>query len=280
MAWQPWLRGIGIAAILLIYPYVDRAFGLQTLNAVSDAAVYVVLALGLNIVVGYAGLLDLGYAAFFAIGAYTVGIFTWPGHGLEWNFWLVLWISVAVCALFGVIIGSPTLRLRGDYLAIVTLAFGEIVPISIRNLWHVDLRIGDWVLVENFNLTNGPQGLNPVGRPTLFGFEFGFDPLPWYYLILGIAGFTIYVSRQLERSRLGRAWMAIREDETAADCMGINPLRTKLMAFALGAAFSGLGGRFSPPSCRRYFPNCSAFRCRSCCSVWSSLGAWGISVAW
>jgi len=242
VAWQPWLKGIGIAAVLLIYPYLDRALGLQTLNAVTDAAVYVVLALGLNIVVGYAGLLDLGYAAFFAIGAYTVGIFTWPGHGLEWNFWVVLWISVAVCALFGVIIGSPTLRLRGDYLAIVTLAFGEIVPISIRNLWHLDLRLGDWVLVENFNLTNGPQGLNPVGRPTLFGFEFGFDPLPWYYLILSIACLTVYVSHQLERSRLGRAWMAIREDETAADCMGINPIRTKLMAFALGAAFSGLGG--------------------------------------
>src|SRR4029453_3502323 len=99
VAWQRWLRGIGIAAVLLIYPFLDRALGLQTLNAVTDAAVYVVLALGLNIVVGYAGLLDLGYAAFFAIGAYTVGIFTWPGHGLEWNFWFVLGISVAVLSL-------------------------------------------------------------------------------------------------------------------------------------------------------------------------------------
>lgn len=260
MAWQPWLKGIGIAAVLLIYPYLDRALGLQTLNAVTDAAVYVVLALGLNIVVGYAGLLDLGYAAFFAIGAYTVGIFTWPGHGLEWNFWLVLWISVAVCALFGVIIGSPTLRLRGDYLAIVTLAFGEIVPISIRNLWHLDLRLGDWVLVENFNLTNGPQGLNPVGRPTLFGFEFGFDPLPWYYLILSVACLTVYVSHQLERSRLGRAWMAIREDETAADCMGINPIRTKLMAFALGAAFSGLGGAIFAAKLQAIFPELFRFQ--------------------
>src|SRR5918912_775795 len=189
------LKRIAIIAALLLYPFLDRALGFQTLNAVTDAAVYVVLALGLNIVVGYAGLLDLGYAAFFAIGAYTVGIFTWPGHGLEWNFWIVIWISVAVCAFFGVIIGSPTLRLRGDYLAIVTL-----------------------------------------------GFEFGFDPLPWYYMILAIACLTVYVSRQLERSRLGRAWMAIREDETAADCMGINPVSTKLLGFALGASFSGFAG--------------------------------------
>jgi branched-chain amino acid transport system permease protein len=254
------LRSIAIAASLLLYPFLDRALGFQTLNAVTDAAVYVVLALGLNIVVGYAGLLDLGYAAFFAIGAYTVGIFTWPGHGLEWNFWLVLWISVAVCAFFGVIIGAPTLRLRGDYLAIVTLAFGEIVPITIRNLWHVDLRLGDWVLVANFNLTNGPQGLNPVGRPTIIGFEFGFDPLPWYYLILGIACLTVYTSRQLEHSRLGRAWMAIREDETAADCMGINPIRTKLMAFALGAAFSGLGGAFFAAKLQAIFPELFRFQ--------------------
>jgi branched-chain amino acid transport system permease protein len=249
-----------MAAVLLIYPLIDRASGLQTLNAVTDAAVYVVLALGLNIVVGYAGLLDLGYAAFFAIGAYTVGIFTWPGLGLEWNFWVVLWISVGVCALFGVIIGSPTLRLRGDYLAIVTLAFGEIVPITIRNLWHIDLRLGDWVLVENFNLTNGPQGLNPVGRPRLFGFEFGFDPLPWYYMILAIACMTVYVSHRLERSRLGRAWMAIREDETAAACTGINPIRTKLMAFALGAAFSGLGGAFFAAKLQAIFPELFRFQ--------------------
>jgi branched-chain amino acid transport system permease protein len=172
----------------------------------------------------------------------------------------VLWISVAVCACFGLIIGAPTLRLRGDYLAIVTLAFGEIVPISIRNLWHVDIRLGDWVLVENFNLTNGPQGLNPVGRPTMFGVEFSFDPLPWYYLILAIACLTIYTSRQLERSRLGRAWMAIREDETAADCMGIDPIRTKLMAFALGAAFSGLGGAFFAAKLQAIFPELFRFQ--------------------
>src|SRR3970040_918383 len=124
--WQRAIPRIGGAICLLIYPFVDQALNLQTLYAVTDAAVFVVLALGLNIVVGYAGLLDLGYAAFFAIGAYATGIFTWPPHGLEWNFWVVLWISVAVAAFFGVLIGAPTLRVRGDYLAIITLAFGEI----------------------------------------------------------------------------------------------------------------------------------------------------------
>ena len=167
-------RSAGIVA-LLVFPFVDFVWNFQLLNAVTDAAVFVVLALGLNIVVGYAGLLDLGYAAFFAIGAYTTGILTWPPHGLELNFWWAMLLSIPVAALFGIILGAPTLRVRGDYLAIITLAFGEIVPIAFRNLWHIDIRIGNWTLVENFNLTNGPQGLNPVGRPHLFGYEFGFD---------------------------------------------------------------------------------------------------------
>ena len=161
-------RSAGIGALLL-FPFVDLACNWQLLNAVTDAAVFVVLALGLNIVVGYAGLLDLGYAAFFAIGAYTTGILTWPPHGLELNFWWAMLCSVPVAALFGVILGAPTLRVRGDYLAIITLAFGEIVPIAFRNLWHIDIRIGGWTLVENFNLTHGPSGLNPVGRAHLFG---------------------------------------------------------------------------------------------------------------
>src|SRR6266568_3954145 len=215
------LRSIAIAASLLLYPFLDRALGFQTLNAVTDAAVYVVLALGLNIVVGYAGLLDLGYAAFFAIGAYTTGILTWPPHGLELNFWWAMLCSVPVAALFGVILGAPTLRVRGDYLAIITLAFGEIVPIAFRNLWHIDIRIGGWTLVENFNLTNGPQGLNQVGRPHLFGYEFGFAPLSCYSIILAVGFLVIVTKARLENSRLGRAWMAIREDEVAADCMGV-----------------------------------------------------------
>jgi branched-chain amino acid transport system permease protein len=258
------LRGLiawgAAAAVLLGYPFLDRAWNLQTLNAVTDAAVFVVLALGLNIVVGYAGLLDLGYAAFFAIGAYATGIFTWPPHGLEWNFWAVLWISVAVAAFFGVIIGAPTLRVRGDYLAIITLAFGEIVPIAFRNLWLIDIRIGPWVLVENFNLTNGPQGMNPVGRPSILGFEFSFDPLPWYFLILAIGAFAIFAARRLEDSRIGRAWMAIREDETAADCMGVDPIRTKLLAFALGASFSGFAGAVYAAKLQAIFPELFRFQ--------------------
>ena len=252
-----WALGL---TVLMAYPFLDKALNLQTLYATTDAAVFVVLALGLNIVVGYAGLLDLGYAAFFAIGAYTTGVLTWPAHGLEWNFWIVLWVSVAIAALFGILIGAPTLRVRGDYLAIITLAFGEIIPIAFRNLWHIDIRIGRFVLIENFNLTNGPQGLNPVGRPWIFGFEFGFDPLPWYFLILGIGGLVIAASRRLEDSRLGRAWMAIREDETAADCMGIDPIKTKLLAFALGASFSGFAGAFYAAKLQAIFPELFRFQ--------------------
>jgi hypothetical protein len=198
---------LGVAALVL-YPVVDGLFHLHLLNAVTDAAVLVILALGLNIVVGFAGLLDLGYAAFFAIGAYTTGILTWPPHGLELNFWWAMWLSVPVAALFGILIGAPTLRVRGDYLAIITLAFGEIVPIAFRNMWQINLRIGDWTLVHNFNLTNGPQGLNPVGRPHILGYEFGFDPLPWYFLVLAVGALVIFAASRLEKSRLGRAWMA------------------------------------------------------------------------
>jgi branched-chain amino acid transport system permease protein len=237
-----WSGGL---AGLLVYPFVDRAVGLQTLFAVTDAGVFVVLALGLNIVVGYAGLLDLGYAAFFAIGAYTTGILTWPPHGIEWNFWVVMWVGVAIAAFFGVLIGAPSIRARGDYLAIITLAFGEVIPIAIRNLWR---------------LTNGPQGLNPVGRPHILGFEFGFDPLPWYFLILGIGGVVVFASHRLEDSRLGRAWLAIREDETAAACMGINPVRTKLLAFALGASFSGFAGAFYAAKLQAIFPELFRFQ--------------------
>jgi len=245
--------------MLLIFPLLDRVFRWGLVNDVSDVMVLVILALGLNIVVGYAGLLDLGYAAFFAIGAYTTGILTWPAHHLEWNFWIVIWGAVGVAAFFGTIIGTPTLRLRGDYLAIVTLAFGEIVPVVIRNLGSVTIRIGPWHLLTNFNLTNGVQGLNPVGRPAIFGLRFGFDPLPWYYLILLVAGLVIVASRRLEDSRLGRAWMALREDQTAATCMGVDPVRTKLSAFAIGASFSGFSGAFYAAKLQAIFPELFRF---------------------
>jgi branched-chain amino acid transport system permease protein len=245
--------------LLLAFPLVDKAFKWGIVNDVTDVLVLVILALGLNIVVGYAGLLDLGYAAFFAIGAYTTGVLTWPGHPLQWNFWIVIWAAVIVAAFCGIVIGTPTLRLRGDYLAIVTLAFGEIVPIVMRNLGNVTIGIGPWRLLTDYNLTNGVQGLNPVGRPSLFGFKFGFDPVPWYYLILLIAGFIILASMRLQDSRLGRAWMALREDETAADCMGVDPVRTKLSAFAIGASFSGFAGAFYAAKLQAIFPELFKF---------------------
>ena len=247
---------VGLTAVIA-YPLVDKAIRLGTLNSMTDAMVFVVLALGLNIVVGYAGLLDLGYAAFFAIGAYATGILTSPLHDLEWNFWLVIWICAAVASIFGIILGAPTLRLRGDYLAIVTLGFGEIVPIVFRNLDSITI---PFLGIYDFNLTNGVQGLNPVGRPVLFGFEFGFDPLPWYYLILLIGAFVIFASWRLENSRMGRSWMAIREDETAADCMGVDPIRTKLLAFALGASFSGFAGAFYAAKLQAIFPELFKFQ--------------------
>ena len=245
--------------LLLALPLVDKTFKWGIVNDVTDVLVLVILALGLNIVVGYAGLLDLGYAAFFAIGAYTAGVLTWPAHHLEWNFWIVIWAAVIFAAFCGIIIGTPTLRLRGDYLAIVTLAFGEIVPVAIRNMGSVNIGIGPWRLLTDFNLTNGVQGLNPVGRPWIGGFEFGFDPTPWYYLILMIAALVIFASARLQDSRLGRAWMALREDETAADCMGVDPVRTKLSAFAIGASFSGFAGAFYAAKLQAIFPELFKF---------------------
>ena len=246
-----WTVGI---AVLLVLPVIDKVLKLQFLNEFNDVLVLVVLALGLNIVVGYAGLLNFGYAAFFAIGAYTTGVLTWPAHGMAWNFWIVIWVAVVVTALMGIVIATPTLRLRGDYIAIVTLAFGQIVPLLIRNLGDISLSLGPWTLLEHGNLTNGVQGLNPVGRPWIGGFEFGFDAAPWYYLILLIAVLVIFANFRLEHSRLGRAWMALREDETAADCCGVDPVRTKLLAFALGACFSGFAGAFYAAKLQAIFP--------------------------
>lgn len=269
-----------IVVALLIFPWAIRqlemATNLSLLITMNVGLLFVVLALGLNIVVGFAGLLDLGYAAFFAIGAYTVGIFTWPNLGLEWSFWIVIWLSALVAAIFGMIIGAPTLRLRGDYLAIVTLAFGEIVPRAIREMWDIKLKIPftDIYLIgdrlEGFNLTNGPQGMNPVGRPELFGIEVGVDPIhlgaitvsppmQWYFLILLVGGLVLFAALRLERSRLGRAWMAIREDETAADAMGVDPIRTKLLAFALGASFSGFAGSIYAAMIQAIFPELFSF---------------------
>jgi len=238
-----------LVAVLLVYPFVDRALQTQTVYAVTDAMIYVVLALGLNIVVGYAGLLDLGYAAFFAIGAYAMGLlnsplFGSPLHGHWWSFWVIIWVSALVAALFGVLIGAPTLRVRGDYLAIITLAFGEIIPVAIRSMGDITIQVGSWRPIERLNLTGGENGVNPVGRPYFPGVDFDRDAVPWYFLILIIGAISLWAMNRMQDSRLGRAWMAIREDETAAGCMGVNPVKTKLLAFGLGASFSGFAGSF------------------------------------
>jgi branched-chain amino acid transport system permease protein len=237
-----------LVAVLIAYPFADRSISpIPTVHAVSDAMIYVLLALGLNIVVGWAGLLDLGYAAFFAIGAYAMGLLNSPvlgsplyGHG--WSFWVCIWIAAIVSGTLGVMIGAPTLRVRGDYLAIITLAFGEIIPVAIRNLGDITIEVGGVKVVDRLNLTGGENGVNPVGRPALPGVDFDTDPISWYFLILIVGALTLFAMNRLRDSRLGRAWMAIREDETAADCMGVNPIKTKLLAFGLGASFSAFSG--------------------------------------
>jgi branched-chain amino acid transport system permease protein len=252
-------RRVAVAAIAVAafaFPLIDRNDG--DVDAAANALAFAILALGLNIVVGFAGLLDLGYAAFFAIGAYTYGILAsyqvqpeWSGfwEPLQWlglvarlpgaggpdhvhftvSFWLMLPVSALVAAFFGVLFGAPTLRLKGDYLAIVTLGFGEIVPIVARN---------------TPSLTNGAAGLNGVAPPNLFGYAFGVKSLPYYYLGLTLVVLLIFVSVRLRDSRIGRAWMAIREDEIAAEAMGINRAKLKLLAFGIGAAFAGMTGTF------------------------------------
>jgi branched-chain amino acid transport system permease protein len=222
---------LGVGA--LIYPFLDRLLGINALDEMFPIVIFILLALGLNIVVGFAGLLDLGYAAFFAIGAYTVAILTSPRSpvpGLlpfQVDFWVALVLGFFIAALFGVILGAPTLRLRGDYLAIVTLGFGEIVPVVFRNAT---------------NVTQGERGLSPIDQPTIFGLTFGNDSVRWWYLLIAVGFLIVFMARRLRDSRLGRAWMAMREDEIAAASMGIDLVRTKLGAFALGASFSGLAG--------------------------------------
>jgi branched-chain amino acid transport system permease protein len=253
-------RGIGVVALvlLILLPFAFTAGGSFIDNA-TRALAYSVMALGLNIVVGFAGLLDLGYVAFYALGAFTIGWFgssfyaqvnhgkgihvgvtgvvgTLPG--IHMNFLLVLVLAVIVCAIFGVLIGLPTLRLRGDYIAIVTLAFGEIIGRVAIN--------GDSLKPFGYAVTAGRQGITPIDSPDLPGLsEFG--PLnlrPWYWMALGMALLVLFVNFRLRDSRLGRAWIAVREDEVAASSMGVPLVRTKLLAYATGAAFGGMAGAF------------------------------------
>ena len=235
-----------LVAFVLFYPLIDPfLFGFGTdgrLAGYGDAGYYVILALGLNIVVGFAGLLDLGYVAFFAIGSYAWGILGSTQltnvlnlapvnpHLLSWLFWPMLLGGALIAAFWGVLLGAPTLRLRGDYLAIVTLGFGEIVPI---------------VFLELDKYSNGPNGIVGVQSPAFFGLQWSvITPTPYYYLILALIAITIFANFRLRDSRLGRAWIAIREDEIAASSSGINLVNTKLFAFGAGAFFSGIAGAY------------------------------------
>lgn len=210
-----------LAVVVLAVPLVANNY---VLNTFSDVWFYVIVCLGLNIVVGYAGLLDLGYAAFFAVGAYTTAILT-STFGM--NFWLTIPFAMLFSAVSGVIIGGPTLRLRSDYLAIVTLGFGEIVRLSARNL----------------EITGGSGGIYGIERPFFFGIEMS-GSIHFYYAFLLLAFLAIFVSYRLQYSRLGRAWQYVREDEDAAEAMGINRVRVKLSAYVIGAVFGGVAGSF------------------------------------
>jgi ABC-type branched-subunit amino acid transport system permease subunit len=223
---------IAILPILALVPPFSAFQGQNVwLSGFSNAGVFVLLALGLNIVVGLAGLLDLGYAAFFAIGAYAYAYGASPYSGQHFPFIVMLLVGAVVAATFGVLLGAPTLRLRGDYLAIVTLGFGEIVPIVFLN-------------AEKY--TEGTNGIGGLYKPELPGVTFTLlNPWPFYILMGVILTITILFIYRLQESRIGRAWMAIREDELAAAASGLNTVTTKLLAFALGASTAGLAGVFN-----------------------------------
>jgi branched-chain amino acid transport system permease protein len=226
---SPYTRYV-IYGILLVLVFLVPQFAGKYWNyTIGTVGIYVLLGLGLNIVVGLAGLLDLGYVAFFAIGAYAMALLTAPTpHNLLWNFWIVLPIGIVLAAITGLLLGAPVLRMRGDYLAIVTLGFGEMIHI---------LSTSD--VLTSFS--GGPRGVPAVGQPTLFGKPFN-SGIDFVYLIFLAAILIIFVTTRLKNSRVGRAWEAMREDETVSRAMGINTLSQKLLAFAIGAAFAGLGG--------------------------------------
>jgi branched-chain amino acid transport system permease protein len=275
---QPRRARISMAALLvlmLVFPFFAAQFGNSWVRIIDIALLYIMLALGLNIVVGFAGLLDLGYIAFFAVGAYLTGLFASPQfaallesvvnyhpaigealvgvfgrdiqtNGIHLSVWAIVPLAGLVAALFGALLGAPTLKLRGDYLAIVTLGFGEIIRIFMNNL------------NDPINFTNGPQGINMIDPIRIFGVSLAGEAgsqstvyiggygMPsvnaYYFLFLFLCIATIFVTSRLQHSRLGRAWVAIREDEIAAKAMGINTRNVKLLAFSMGASFGGVAG--------------------------------------
>jgi branched-chain amino acid transport system permease protein len=264
-----------LLVLLLAFPFVASQYGNSWVRIVDIALLYIMLALGLNIVVGFAGLLDLGYIAFFAVGAYLTGLFASPQfvallesvvnyhpaigealigvfgpeiqqNGIHLSVWAIVPLAALVAGLFGALLGAPTLKLRGDYLAIVTLGFGEIIRIFMNNL------------NDPINFTNGPQGINMIDPIRIFGVSLageagsqstvyiGGYAMPsvnaYYFLFLLLCIATIFITSRLQHSRLGRAWVAIREDEIAAKAMGINTRNVKLLAFSMGASFGGVAG--------------------------------------
>jgi branched-chain amino acid transport system permease protein len=231
LGWEP-----AIFLMLIAFPFFpafESYFFAATQRSLGDQMptvfIFAILALGLNVVVGYTGLLHLGIAAFFALGAYTAGIFTTAAYAFQWPFWVTLIVGPLIAAAFGLLLGAPTLRLRGDYLALVTLGFGEVVKSALKNMSLV---------------TAGTQGLNPVPPPVVpyWNLDWTGDYRPFYFLTLVVLILVVVVLRNIEHSRLGRAWIAIREDELAASAMGLNPGKLKLAAFALGAGLAGLAG--------------------------------------
>ncbi len=225
----PYTIYIVFALVAVILFFLPRTWGSYWNYIIGTVGIYVILGLGLNIIVGLAGQLVLGYVAFFAIGAYTIALLTAPTpHHLMWNFWIVLVIGIILSALTGILLGLPILRLRGDYLAIVTLGFGEIIRILLSS-----------DLMSPY--TGGPRGVPSIGGPTLLGKPFNTD-IDFMYLIFLAVLVIIFITNRLQNSRTGRAWVAIREDEVAARATGINTFQSKLLALAIGAAFAGLGG--------------------------------------
>ncbi|MBC3884421.1 ABC transporter permease subunit [Undibacterium griseum] len=261
-----------LGIVLVLFPFVAANFGNSWVRIIDFALLYIMLALGLNIVVGFAGLLDLGYIAFYAVGAYLAGIFGSPQFatilesfvdnyptvgnflvtafgpeiaqkGIHLSVWIIIPFAAAIAGMFGALLGAPTLKLRGDYLAIVTLGFGEIIRIFMNNM------------NSPVNITNGPQGINMIDPVSVMGVSLagesgvvhigGFS-MPsvnaYYFLFLALCILIIFVSTRLQHSRLGRAWVAIREDEIAAKAMGINTRNIKLLAFSMGASFGGVSG--------------------------------------
>ena len=233
--------GVALVSIALIaLPFVLAIAGTAWVRITNLAILFIFLSLGLNIVVGFAGLLDLGYIAFYAVGAYVYALLASPHFGLHLPFWVILPIGALVACGFGLLLGAPTLKLRGDYLAIVTLGFGEIIRVFLNNL------------SQPVNITNGPKGLATIDPFRIGGFDFSTTqailglsfsgPIKYYYALLVALILIIVVNQRLQHSRIGRAWEAIREDEVAARAMGIDTTAIKLTAFAMGASFGGIAG--------------------------------------